>query len=191
MKSISFNDKGVVIDGKVKPHDNPRLGFAMALQKEYPTRSNVSYGADCRIKPNAVIGEEGFGFERDEDGVPIRIPHIGRVILGDRVEVGACTVIARGTIGNTVIGDDVKLDDHVFIAHNVTIGDKTLVVAGAVLCGSVSVGSEVWIGAGALIKEGVNIGDRAFIGMGAVVLKDVEPGMVMVGNPARVLRKSW
>ena len=99
-------------------------------------------------------------------------------------------MIARGTIGDTIIGDHVKLDDHVFVAHNVEIGDCTLVVAGAVICGSVKIGKRCWIGANSTIKEHVKIGDDAFVGMGAVVLDDVAENAVVVGNPARFLRNN-
>jgi len=89
------------------------------------------------------------------------------VIIGDNVEIGSLNAIARGTLEDTVIGDNVKTDDHVFIAHNVEVGDNTLIIAGAEVSG------------------GVKIGDGAVVGMGAVVTKSVKAGAVVMGNPAR------
>jgi UDP-3-O-[3-hydroxymyristoyl] glucosamine N-acyltransferase len=179
--------------------ENPRLVFARVLERYFARdvepvsiraaiHDSVVMGNKCRVKAGAVIGGDGFGFERDEHNVPVRIPHIGGVVMGDNVEVGANTVIARGTVADTVIGDHVKLDDHVFVAHNVRIGARTLVVAGAVLCGSSKIGEDCWIGASACVKEHVKIGDGAMVGMGAMVLKDVEPKSVVIGNPSRFLR---
>jgi UDP-3-O-[3-hydroxymyristoyl] glucosamine N-acyltransferase len=142
---------------------------------------NVSIDENCKIKTGAVLGYEGFGFERHQDGEPFRIPHIGRLIIGCNVEIGANTVIARGTVGNTEIGNNVKIDDMVFIAHNCHIGDNTLIIAGAVICGSVMMGKNCWIGAGCRIKEKVNIGDGAIIGIGANVIKDVPAGATIAG----------
>lgn len=164
------------------------------LYKNDPTMifdgARVTYthpGKNCKIKPGAVIGYEGFGFERHPDGTPFRIPHIGKVVIGDNVEIGANTVIARGTVGDTIIGNNVKIDDCVFIAHNCQIGENTLVIAGAVICGSVTIGKNCWIGAGCRIKEKVTIGDGAIIGIGAVVIKDVPAGATVAGMKAQSL----
>lgn len=185
---IFYDDEAVIVAGHRIPCENPRLEFARILAATAPKSAVVISGLNSRMKKTAVVGEAGFGFKRDEQGVPVRIPHIGGVSIGENVEIGACSVVARGTVGDTVLGDNVKLDDHVFVAHNVEIGESTLVVAGAVICGSARIGKRCWIGAGALIKEHVTVGDDSLIGMGAVVLQDVPPNSVMVGNPARRLR---
>lgn len=186
---ISYDEHALYVAGDRIPCDRPRLAFARYLTENFSRSQGTAFvGNGVTLGQHSVIGKDGFGFERDENGVPVRIPHFGNVIIGDRVEIGACTVIARGTIGDTVIGSHVKLDAMVFVAHNVVIGDCTLVVAGAVICGSAKIGKRCWIGANATIKEGIVIGDDCLIGMGAVVLKDVPPNSVMVGNPARYLR---
>lgn len=180
--------------------ERPRLEFARVIRHYFMdigipsispsavVHSCVTMGMGCTVKSGAVIGEDGFGFEKDESGVPIRIPHIGGVTLGFEVEVGANTVIARGTMDNTVIHDYVKLDDLVFVAHNVEIGARSQVIAKAEISGSVRVGEDVWIGPGACIRDNITIGHDAVIGMGAVVVSDVAPHSTVVGNPARVLR---
>ena len=107
---------------------------------------DVHIGADCYIKSNTVIGEAGFGFERDEHGVPIRMLHLGNVVIGNRVEIGSLNTICRATLGTTIIEDDVKTDDHVHIAHNCRIRRGALLTACSELSGGVDVGAFAWIG---------------------------------------------
>lgn len=145
-------------------------------------------GDRTRVKPNTVIGEDGFGFEYDEEGVPVRIPHLGGVTIGNDVEIGSIVVIARGTLDDTVIEDHAKIDDHVFIAHNVRVGKSSVVIAGAQVSGSVAIGAGAWIGPQSTVRDQVQIGARAFVGIGAVVVGDVPTNTVVAGNPARVLR---
>jgi UDP-3-O-[3-hydroxymyristoyl] glucosamine N-acyltransferase len=149
---------------------------------------DVKIGRHCLIRSNSVIGEEGFGFEYEEDGTPIRIPHLGSVEIGDFVEIGNFTAIARGTLKNTIIHSHVKIDNLVHIAHNCIIGEKSMVIACAEVSGSSIVGKKCWLGAGCSTMQKIKIGDNCLIGIGAVVLKDVLPGAVMAGNPAKLIR---
>jgi len=149
---------------------------------------SVVIGSHCHIKSGCIIGEEGFGFEFDESETPLRIPHLGSVIIGNYVEVGSLTAIARGTLDDTVLEDYVKIDDHVFIAHNVHIGEKSLIIAGAEVSGSVKVGKRVWIAPQASITHKTQIGDDALIGIGSVVIKPVAENTIVAGNPAKPLR---
>jgi UDP-3-O-[3-hydroxymyristoyl] glucosamine N-acyltransferase len=173
------------------------LGESVEVGDDTEIRSHVVISDGCRIgrrclvRSNSVLGEEGFGFEYDADGTPVRVPQLGRVVVGDDVEIGACTTIARGAIDDTVIGDHVKIDDHVFIAHNVTIGRNTLVIACAELSGSVRVGKNCWIAPQASVINGVEIGDDALVGLGAVVQDPVESNAIVTGNPARFIRKRF
>lgn len=144
-------------------------------------------GRNCLIKPNSTIGAKGFGFERDEEGVPIEIPHLGGVIIGDNVEVGSNNTIVAGTINPTIIGNNVKLDDHVHIAHNVIVGDGTLIAACAEISGSVKIGSRCWLGPNCSIKDGIKVGNGVFIGIGSVVTKSIPDDVAVAGNPARLL----
>jgi UDP-3-O-[3-hydroxymyristoyl] glucosamine N-acyltransferase len=140
------------------------------------------------IGPGVVIGKAGFALERLE-GEVAAMPHYGGVIVGRGVQVGANTCIDRGQFGNTEIGDNVKIDNLVHIAHNCVIEAGTFVIAGAVLCGSVKVGRDVWVGASASVRQSLSVGDFATIGMGAVVVKDVQEESTVAGNPARVIDK--
>jgi len=169
---------------RIKVYGNPRVGVhhMMAIAE------HVEIVKDPIIKAGAVIGEKGFSHAFDEDLTPVPMIHTGSVIIGDYVEIGALTTVARGTINNTILEDYVRLDDHVHIAHNCKIGKRTCAAAGAILGGSVTVGPDCWIGLGCVIQNGLTIGKRALIGSGANVVKDVPPHAVMVGNPARILR---
>jgi len=186
---------------------NPKLDFAMAFAHFFPPEdtemdlgvnvgerclidtsarvNNVMIGNGCVIKANTVIGQKGFSFIPDADGVPFPMPHKGRVIIGDNVEIGACNTIARGVLDDTVIGDNVKTDDQVHIAHNCRIGENTMITAGTVIAGSVTIGKNVWIAPNCTILNHVTIGDGAFVCIGSVVGKDVKPNTKVFGCPAR------
>jgi UDP-3-O-[3-hydroxymyristoyl] glucosamine N-acyltransferase LpxD len=150
---------------------------------------NVICKKGVRIKSGSIVGQKGFGFERDDDGIPIEFPHLGGVIIDEYCEIGALNTIVSGTIEPTYIGKYVKTDDHVHIAHNVVIGEKTLIAACAEISGSVSVGSRVWISPNSTIINKVNIGSQSFVGLGAVVTKNVPERQVFAGNPAIFIRE--
>jgi UDP-3-O-[3-hydroxymyristoyl] glucosamine N-acyltransferase len=149
---------------------------------------NVRIGAGCKIKSGTVIGEPGFGIEKDEEGDNFRIPHIGGVRIGDSVEIGSLNTICSGTLEPTRVGDLVKTDDHVHIAHNVQIGRNCIITACAEMSGRVVLENDVWLGPNCSIKEGVRIGAGALIGIATLVVKDCEPTGVYAGAPARRLR---
>ncbi|WP_341659383.1 DapH/DapD/GlmU-related protein [Vibrio sp.] len=181
--------------------NNPRLDFIRILtdierkltNNTYETvpfqngtiiRGSVEIAPGCVMKHGSIVGQGGFGFERDEKERPVRFPHLGKVILGENVEIGSNTVVSRGGIENTIIGHNTKIDDLVYIAHNCRIGSNVMIAGNATLCGSVVVGDNAWIGAGALVKQHISIGKNAVVGLGAVVVKDVPPGVTVFGNPA-------
>jgi UDP-3-O-[3-hydroxymyristoyl] glucosamine N-acyltransferase len=171
-----------VLGESVVVGDDSVIGAGVSLAR----RTRI--GTRTSIKPNTVIGEPGFGFEDDEAGRHVRLLHLGAVRIGDDVEIGALVSIARGTLDDTVIEDGAKIDDHVFIAHNVRIGRGAFVIAGAEVSGSVVIGRDCWIGPQVTIRDQLTIGDGALVGIGSVVVKDVPAGMIVVGNPAKVLR---
>ena len=98
----------------------------------------IEIGENCLIQSSTVIGADGFGYANDR-GNWVKIPQLGRVIIGDRVEIGACTTIDRGALDDTVIGNGVIIDNQCQIAHNVVIGDNTAVAGGVIMAGSLKI----------------------------------------------------
>jgi UDP-3-O-[3-hydroxymyristoyl] glucosamine N-acyltransferase len=168
--------------------DGVSIGEGSVIQNSVVIGDRVRIGKRCVVKSGAVIGEDGFGFERDEKGVPIRLRHLGGVSIGDDVEIGSLTTVCRGTMGDTVIEDHVKIDDHVHIAHNVHIHASALITACAEVSGGVEIGEEAWVGPNSCIIQQCKIGRGALIGIGANVIRDVAPGATVAGNPARPLQ---
>ena len=148
-------------------------------------RTGVSVGERTRIGSHTSVGGPGFGFEMDDEGHPVRLGHMGGVVIGSDVEIGSHVSIAQGTIEPTVISDHAKIDDCVFIAHNVHVGKSSFVIAGAEISGSVTIGERVWISPEVTVINKVSIGDDALVGIGAVVVRDVEANTVVAGVPAK------
>lgn len=165
------------------------IGDGTVVQDRVVIMGRVSIGAGCLIKPGTVIGAKGFSFGFTEDLTPVAIGHSAGVHIGNRVEVGALCTICQGTIEDTVIENDVKMDDHIHIAHNCHIGEKTIITAGVIFGGGVVVGKACWFGLNATVQNKVKLADRTVAGTGANVIKDSEPGDILTGNPATVLRK--
>ncbi|MGQ9660486.1 MAG: UDP-3-O-(3-hydroxymyristoyl)glucosamine N-acyltransferase [Thermochromatium sp.] len=141
-------------------------------------------GQRALIHPGAVIGREGFGFAKDGERW-VRIPQLGRALLGDDVEIGANTTIDRGTIGDTVIGHGVKLDNHIQIGHNVIIGDHTAIAANTGISGSTRIGRNCTIAGAVGVAGHLEIGDNVhFTGMAMVTRSFKEPGVYSSGIPA-------
>ncbi len=197
---LRYDAQGIYIRDQFIPCDNPRLQFAKQLAA-IPD-NGMMYGREgswfhsrvmCDWRQikwglNCVIGSIGFGFERDNDGSLVSIPHHGFVVLENGVELGNCTCIDRGVIGATIIGEGSKLDNLIHVGHGAKIGKHCLIVAGVVVGGSCEIGDYTFIGMNVSIKNKIKIGKNCIIGAGAVVLKDVEDNSVMVGNPAKFLR---
>ena len=176
-----------MVDLSVSIGENCVIGKNVVIKKGTIINHNVIIsdgvviGEDCYIKSGAVIGEDGFGFDFEKDGTPVRIPHIGSVIIGNDVEIGSNTVIVRGTLNNTIVGDNVKIDDQVFIAHNCKIGDKSVIIAFAEISGSVAIGQNCWIGPNSSIIQKVKIGDNVIIGIGTIITGDIEDNKKIMG----------
>jgi len=147
-------------------------------------------GERCIIHPGVVLGSDGFGLV-DDHGVWEKIPHLGRVVLGDDVEVGVNTAIDRGALKDTVIGNGVKLDNQIQIAHNVIIGDHTAIAGCAGIAGSTEIGKHCQIGAASGIKGHIKLADGVRIsGMSAVRQSISEPGLYSSGTALQDV-KSW
>jgi UDP-3-O-[3-hydroxymyristoyl] glucosamine N-acyltransferase len=146
---------------------------------------NVTIGDNVTIHSGCIIGVDGFGYQRNEEGIMEKFPHIGGVTIENDVEIGANTCIARGTLGNTHICTGARFDNLVHIAHNCYVGKHTVITANAMLAGSVRIEDYTWIAPSVCIRDGIKIGSKATIGLAALVTKDVPDGMTVLGVPAR------
>jgi len=169
---------------------NVRIGENTVIHDNVVIYDNVHIGSDCIIQSGAVIGGDGFGYIQDVDLEWIRFPHYGKVIIKNKVEIGSNTCIDRGSLSDTIIEDGVKIDNLVHVAHNTKIGKNSLIIALAMIGGSTKIGENCWIAPSSSLKDNIRIGDQSIVGLGAVVLKDVPNLTVVVGNPARILRKN-
>lgn len=163
------------------------IGEHTIIDNHVTIKSGTKIGNYVHIKNGVVLGDEGFGFEFDTNGIPVRIGHHGRLIIGNNVEIGNNCIINKGTIDNTIIEDNVKINDFSKIAHNVFVGRNTLII-GAKINGSVSIGRNCWIAPGVTIRNKFSIGNRSVIGTGSVVVCNIPENVVAYGNPAKVVR---
>ncbi|HEX6281986.1 MAG TPA: UDP-3-O-(3-hydroxymyristoyl)glucosamine N-acyltransferase [Nitrososphaera sp.] len=150
---------------------------------------NCKIGQNCIIWSGVTIGAEGFGFERLSSGQLERFPHLKGVIIGNNVEICPNSAIARGSLSDTKIGDETKIDALVSIAHNVQIGRSCLLTEGAIVGGSVKIGDECWLGLNSTIKQKVKIGNNVLVAAGACVLHDVPDQDVVAGIPAKSIKE--
>jgi UDP-3-O-[3-hydroxymyristoyl] glucosamine N-acyltransferase len=144
-------------------------------------------GRNCRIGPGAVIGEAGFGLAPGPGGL-LELPHFGRVIIGDGVRVGANCTIDRGMFGDTILRDGVKLDNLCHIAHNVDVGEHTLMAAFAGVSGSVKIGRGCQFGGRVGIVDHVTIGDGVRLAANASPAGSVPAGETWAGQPGQPIR---
>ena len=142
------------------------------------------------VQSSTVIGSDGFGYA-NEKGEWIKIPQVGTVRIGNRVEVGACTTIDRGALDDTVIEDNVIIDNQMQIAHNVHIGYGSALAGGTIVAGSTTIGKYCIIGGGSVINGHIEIADGVTItGMGMVMRSITEKGMYSSGIPLQP-NKEW
>ena len=174
------------------------VGAAATIGARGLIHSGVRIGHDCRlgdnviVQANAVIGADGFSFAPDLMSVAAvtaaikvqRVHSLGHVVIGDDVEIGACTTIDRATLEATQIGRGTKIDDHVHIGHNVIIGESCILCGMVGVSGSVVIGNRVRIGGGVGIADHTRIGDHAVIAAGSGVATNVAAGTFVSGYPA-------
>lgn len=191
-----------VIEDDVELGDNVIIGAGCFIGKGAKIAANtqlwanvniyhqVQIGEHCLIQSGAVIGSDGFGYANDK-GRWIKIPQTGTVIIGNHVEIGACTCIDRGALDATVIEDNVIIDNLCQIAHNVHIGTGTAVAGGVIMAGSLKVGRYCLIGGASVINGHMEIADKVTVtGMGMVMRPITEPGVYSSGIPLQP-NKEW
>lgn len=170
--------------------ENAQIGDSCKLWANVTVYHGVTMGKGCFVQSGAVIGSDGFGFANDA-GTWVKIPQLGGVVIGDNCEIGACTSIDRGAIEDTIIGNNVILDNQVQIAHNVELGDHVAMAACSVIAGSTKVGKGCTFAGACGVNGHINITDNVhFTGM-SMVTKDVKtPGVYSSGMPI-MDNKEW
>lgn len=178
--NVTIGDNCTIGDNVVIEH-----GCHIGNNCRIESNASISYclmGNDCYIYTGARIGQDGFGFSV-VNGRHQRIPQVGRVIIGNDVEVGANTCIDRGALDDTIIGDGCRIDNLVQVAHNDKIGNYCILVAQTGIAGSCTFGDYVVCGGQTGFADHLNIGSGAQIGAQSGVMRDIEPGAIVMGSP--------
>ncbi|MEI9956445.1 MAG: UDP-3-O-(3-hydroxymyristoyl)glucosamine N-acyltransferase [Ferruginibacter sp.] len=184
-----LGEKVIVADG-AKIYPNVFLGNNVVVGENSVLHPGVKIYHDCVIGKNVVIhagtviGSDGFGFAPQADGTFKKIPQIGNVVIEDGVEIGANVTIDRATIGSTLIKSGAKLDNLLQIAHNVEVGNNTVIAAQSGISGSTKIGNNVMIGGQAGLAGHLNIGNGAKINAQSGVGKSLKPGQSVTGSPS-------
>jgi UDP-3-O-[3-hydroxymyristoyl] glucosamine N-acyltransferase len=189
--AFAYLGENVVIGNHVKIHpqvyigNNVKIGDYSVLHPGVKIYHDCVIGARVIIHAGSVIGSDGFGFAPQADGSFKKVPQIGNVVVEDQVEIGANATIDRATIGSTLIHTGAKLDNLIQIAHNVEIGDHTVIAAQAGVSGSTKIGSRVMIGGQAGIVGHIQIADGSKINAQSGVSKSIKsPNTAVTGSPA-------
>jgi len=187
---VYVGDNAVIANGaKIYPHgfigDNVQVGENSTLHAGVKIYHECIIGNNVTIHAGTVIGSDGFGFAPQADGSLKKVPQIGNVIIEDGVEIGANTTIDRGTIGSTLIKSGVKLDNLLQIAHNVEVGNNSVIAAQAGISGSTKIGNNVMIGGQVGIVGHIKIADGSKINAQSGVSKSIKiPNSAVTGSPA-------
>jgi UDP-3-O-[3-hydroxymyristoyl] glucosamine N-acyltransferase len=186
--AFSYVGKNCIIGESVKiyPHayigDNVKIGNNTIIHVGVKIYDNTLIGNDCEIHPGAVIGGDGFGFAPLQDGSYKKIPQLGNVILEDNVSIGTNTTIDCATMGSTIIKRGAKIDNLVQIAHNVIIGENTVIAAQTGISGSTEIGKNCVLAGKAGIVGHIKIADNTTIGANTGISKSViKPGQTIFG----------
>lgn len=181
---VKIGDKAT-IHGNVSIADNTVIGDNVLIYPGVCIYEGCVIGNNCIIHANAVIGSDGFGFAPSEDGTYKKIPQTGNVVIEDDVEIGSNTTIDRATLGSTIIRKGVKLDNLVQVAHNVEIGEDSVIASQTGIAGSSKIGKRVMFGGQVGISGHVNIADGTILGAKAGVASSIKtPGQIYSGYPA-------
>lgn len=165
------------------------VGEGSTLHSGVVVYARCVVGRNAVLHANVVIGADGFGYVAGKAG-PVKVPHLGNVVLGDDVEIGAGTCIDRAKFGSTRIGSHTKIDNLVQIGHNCTIGEGCIICGHCGIAGSVRIGDGVTIGGKVAIVDNISIGRGASIGGGSALVNDVPEGETWIGVPAGPAREA-
>ncbi len=181
--------EGSVIEDGVKLFPGVYIGKNVKIGKDtviYPyvvILDNVSIGSSCIIQTSSVLGGDGFGYAKVGEDYE-KIPQVGKLIIEDRVEIGALCVIDRGALSDTIIKKGVKIDSFVKIAHNVIIGENSILTAQVGIAGSSKLGRNVVMGGQSGIADHVTVGDNVIIAADSGIISDIPSNSFVSGSPA-------
>ena len=187
--SFSYLGQNVVLGNNVKIYpncflgDNVVLGDNVTIFAGAKIYSETVIGNNCTIHSGAIIGADGFGFAPNPDGTYSKIPQIGNVIIEDNVDIGANTTIDKATMGSTIIRKGVKLDNQIQIAHNVEIGENTVIAAQTGVAGSTKIGKNGMIGGQVGIAGHLTIGNNVRIQAQSGVGRNIKDDEILQGSP--------
>ncbi len=187
--SFSYVGHNVILGENVKIYpncyigDNVVIGDNALLFAGAKIYSETIIGNNCTIHSGAIIGSDGFGFAPNPDGTYTKIPQIGNVIIEDNVDIGSCTTIDRATMGSTIIRKGVKLDNQIQIAHNVEIGENTVIAAQTGVAGSTKIGKNGLIGGQVGISGHLSIGNNVRIQAQSGVGRNIKDNEILQGSP--------
>lgn len=188
--AFAYIGENVVIGKNVKIYpnsfigDNCKIGENSTIFSGVKIYSDTIIGSNCKIHSNSVVGSDGFGFAPTKSGEYETIPQIGNVIIENNVDVGSGTTIDRATMGSTIIRKGVKLDNQIQVAHNVEIGQNTVIASQTGIAGSTKIGENCMIGGQVGIGGHIKIGNRVKILAKAGVTKNIKDDSMINGNPA-------
>jgi len=185
--AVIGENSGIGDNSKIYPNvtigDNVKIGKGTTLFAGVKIYDDCIIGDNCTIHAGVVIGSDGFGFAPQTEGYK-KVPQIGNVIIEDNVEIGSNTVIDRATLGSTIIKKGVKLDNLIQVAHNVVIGENTVIAAQTGISGSTKLGKNMMVGGQVGFVGHLNIGDNVMIQAQSGVTKSFKDGEVVEGSPA-------
>ena len=187
--SSSEIDPSVTIMAGAVIGPNTKIGARTVISENCVIKEKTFIGKNCFLAPGVCIGNRGFGYERDVSGRLIHFSHHGGVKIGSNVEIGANTVVDRGTLGDTTIENGVKIDNLCHIGHNAIIKRDSVIIAMTQIGGSSITGPRAWLAPSVTTMNGIEVGRDTTVGLGSVVVKPVKENTTVVGNPAQPIEK--
>jgi UDP-3-O-[3-hydroxymyristoyl] glucosamine N-acyltransferase len=181
----------VAIGANCSIGENVVIADGSRLAPNVTVYAHCVIGKRCIIHAGVVIGSDGFGFAREATGAWVKIPQIGRVVIGDEVEIGANTTIDRGALDDTIIGDGVKLDNQIQIGHNVKIGKDTAIAGCVGVAGSAVIGARCSIGGAAMIQGHLTLADEVVVTTGTLVTKSITKAGTYSGSSPFLTHGEW
>ena len=176
-------EDGVVIGSGVAIGENSVIGCGSKIYPNVTIYDSVEIGSNCIIHSGTVIGSDGLGFAKHK-GDWLKIEHLGKVIIGDNVEIGSNTSIDRGSVGDTILEDNVKIDNLVHLAHNVKIGSGTAIAANSAVAGSSSIGKNCTLAGCCAVVDNIEVADEVHITAKSLITKSIkEKGVYSSGTP--------